>query len=126
ADAGHVEDCIAKLKELGYVNDDRFAESYANHRVSAKPVGRARLARELAAKKVSRESTEKALNRVFGDVDEGSLIDRAIMRRIRTHGKPADRADAKRMFDHLARLGFEFELIARKLRSLKTETSESD
>jgi regulatory protein len=121
AEAGLVEDCIKRLKELGYVNDDLFAHSYATYRVSSKPLGRARLARELAFKKVPRNSIDGALDLVFGEASEEILIDRAIGRRIRTHGQPADRAAAKRMFDHLARLGFEYDLIARKLRELKAE-----
>lgn len=126
AEAGVVEDCIKRLKDLGYVNDELFAHSYASYRVSLKPLGRARLARELAVRKVSRNSIDEALDLVFGEVAEETLIDRAIGRRIRTHGRPADRPSAKRMFDHLARLGFEYELISRKLRALKAEIEESE
>ena len=121
-----VEECIKRLKELGYVNDDLFARSYASYRVSLKPLGRARLARELAVKKVARDSIEEALDLVFEENTEDSLIDRAIVRRVRTHGRPTDRAASKRMFDHLARLGFEYDLIVRKFRKLKAETGEND
>ena len=126
AESGLVEDCIKRLKELGYVNDDSFAHSYASYRVSSKPLGRARLARELAAKKVPRNSIDGALDLVFGEVTEETLIERAIGRRIRSHGQPADRAAAKRMFDHLARLGFEYDLIVRKLSGLRTNTGHDD
>ncbi|MEK6286372.1 MAG: regulatory protein RecX [Acidobacteriota bacterium] len=126
SDTDQVEKCIERLKELGYVNDDLFAHSYASYRVRLKPLGRARLARELAVKKVSRNRIDDALDLVFGEVAEETLIDRAIGRRIRTHGRPADRAAAKRMFDHLARLGFEYDLISRKLRALKTEPDGDD
>jgi len=122
AETGLVEDCIKRLKELGYVNDALFAQSYANHRISSKPVGRARLARELAFKKVPRAAIDGALDMVFGEAPEETLIDRAIARRMRTHGRPGDRAAAKRLFDHLARLGFEYDLIVRKLSGLRTNT----
>jgi regulatory protein len=122
AEAGVIEDCLKRLKELGYVNDDLFAQSYANNRIHAKPLGRARLARELAIKKIPRNTIDGALDLVFDDVPEETLIDRAIARRMRTHGRPADRAAAKRMFDHLARLGFEYDLIVRKLSDLRKNT----
>jgi regulatory protein len=122
ADAGLIEDCISRLKELGYVNDAFFAHSYANNRVSSKPLGRARLARELTLKKVPRAKVDEALDLVFAEAPEETLIDRAIARRLRTHGRPADRAAAKRLFDHLARLGFEYDLIVKKLSSLRTNT----
>ena len=120
AEARLIEDCIRRLKKLGYVNDERFAQGYVNYRIGVKPLGRVRLARELAVRKLSRSSIEEALNTVFSEVPEETLIDRAIARRMRTHGRPADRAAAKRLFDHLARLGFEYDLIVRKLTGLKT------
>jgi regulatory protein len=123
-DAKLVEDCIARLKELGYVNDELFAQSYASYRVGLKPVGRNKLARELALRKVSRECIEEALDLVFEQTAEDRLIDRAIARRIKTRGLPMDRAASKRLFDHLARLGFEYDLIVRKLRKVKAETDE--
>jgi len=125
AESGLDEDCIKRHKKLGYVSDDSFAHIYSSYRVSSKPLGRARLARELVAKKVPRNSIDGALDLVFGEVAEDTLIERAIGRRIRTHGRPADRAGAKRMFDHLARLGFEYDLIARKLRELRCEIEKS-
>lgn len=117
-----VDDCISRLKELDYLNDGKFAESYASHRLSVRPVGRARLTRELVLKKVDRKTIDRALDRVFVDSAEDELIDRAIQKRIRTHGRPGDRGEAKRMFDHLARLGFEFDLIVRKLDALRSDS----
>ncbi len=119
-----VDACIERLKEMGYVNDRTFAESYANHRVHLKPVGRSRIARELAGKKVSRETINKALDNVFEEVGEDALIDRAIEKRMRTYGRPTDQNGAKRMFDHLARLGFQYDLIVRKLRALRASIEE--
>ena len=121
-----VDQCIARLKELGYVDDAHFARNYASSRVESKAVGRARLARELAGKKVSQDAIEEAVGSVFNEAGEDSVIDRAIQKRIRTHGRPSDRRSAKRMFDHLARLGFEFSLIIRKLQALNTNIGDDD
>ena len=121
-----VDECIKRLKELGYVNDDLFAHSYASYRVRSKPIGRARLKQELARKKVSSRSIDQALDLAFGETAEETLIDRAISRRVRTHGSPRDRAASRRMFDHLARLGFEYDLIVRKLRVLRAETENDE
>jgi SOS response regulatory protein OraA/RecX len=126
AEPALVDECLARLKELGYVNDGLFAHNYASYRVSAKPVGRSRLARELAGKKVARQTINEALDEVFEEVGEESLIDRAIEKRIRIHGRPSGRNDAKRMFDYLARLGFNYDLIIRKLQALRAEIEEND
>src|SRR4029079_19523468 len=114
AEAELIEECIKRLKEMGYVNDDAFARNYANSRVRSKPLGRSRLARELARKKISRDRIDVALDMVFDEISEEALIERAIDHRLRTHGSPTDRVESKRMFDHLARLGFEYSLIIGK------------
>jgi regulatory protein len=124
ADAKLVDECIARLKELGYVNDATFAESYTNYRIAARPVGRQRLARELAMKKVARQTIDRALDEAFEETSEETLIDRALAKRLRAHGRPTDRQSARRLFDHLLRLGFGYDLIIRKLRQLQADVSD--
>ena len=46
-----VEAVIAKLREYGYLNDERFAFGYASFQVRQKPVGRQRLQRALSTEK---------------------------------------------------------------------------
>ena len=124
ADRSAVDDCIKRLSELGFINDRLMAQSYAGHRLRSKPVGRARLARELAGKKLSASVIDEAVKSVFQETDEEELIDRALAKRLRVHGKPSDEAAKRRLFAHLARLGFEYELIIRKLRKLKVDFTE--
>ena len=121
SDSDAVEECISHLKKTAYLDDAEFARSYASSRLAVKAVGRNRLARELEAKKVSRAVITEVLDSVFDDIGEENLIDRAIVKRIRIYGRPTDRAGAKRMFDHLARLGFQYNLIMLKLRALNTD-----
>jgi SOS response regulatory protein OraA/RecX len=113
-----IERCINLLKDKAYLSDSRLADSYAAHRTGVKAMGRARLGRELAGKLLSREVIESALNKAFQTVPEAELIDRAIEKRLRSRGVPVSPADRKKMFDYLARLGFEYELILGKMRSL--------
>jgi regulatory protein len=126
AEPALVDQCIERLKELGYVNDGQFARSYTSSRVSAKPVGRSRLARELAGKKIAPQAIAEALDEAFEEISEETLINRAIEKRIRTRGRPEDRNDAKRLFDYLARLGFGYDLIIRKLQALRAEIEENE
>jgi SOS response regulatory protein OraA/RecX len=113
-----IDNCIILLKQKGYVNDIKLAESYAAHRTSVKAVGRARLARELAGKLLPSDVIDFALNQTFRTLPEEELINRAIDKRVRSKGVPASPSDTKKMFDYLARLGFDYNLILKKLRSL--------
>lgn len=115
-----VEATLAKLQEYGYLNDERFAYGFASYRVRQKPVGRQRLARDLAMKKVARETANEALDLTFAEIPEEELIDRAIEKRIRLRGRPTSRSETKSLFDHLLRLGFPYDLVLNKVRAAST------
>src|SRR5256886_14460893 len=83
-----VETVIARLREYGYLDDERFAFGYASLKVRQQPIGRARLERDLTFKKVSREVAGEALDLVYAETSEEELIDRAIARRLRLRGRP--------------------------------------
>lgn len=112
-----VDEVISRLSEYGYLDDERFAFGYASLRVRQRPVGRARLARDLKFKKVGTEVADEALDLVYAETPEADLIDRAIEKRLRLQGKPKDRVEAKKLFDHLLRQGFPFELVSEKVRA---------
>jgi SOS response regulatory protein OraA/RecX len=92
----------------------------------SRAIGRTRLARELAEKKVPREIIEQTLEAVFAEVAEDDLIEKAIAKHIRLHGAPNDAKSAKRIFAHLMRRGFQYDLIARRLRSIGKGMDEQD
>ncbi|MEP6921118.1 MAG: regulatory protein RecX [bacterium] len=112
-----VEEVVARLREYGYLDDERFAVGYASLKLRQRPLGRQRLRRDLVMKKVDKAVVDEALDVVFAEVSEAELIDRAIEKRNRIRGRPSNRAQAKSLFDHLIRQGFPFELVADKVRA---------
>ena len=112
-----VETVIARLKEYGYLDDERFAFSYASLKVKQRPLGRRRMERDLKFKKVDAAVADEALELIYAETSEEELIDRAIEKRIRLKGKPTNLLDSKSLFDHLLRLGFPFELVSEKVRA---------
>ena len=112
-----VEAVIERLREYGYLDDAKFAHSFASLRVQQRPIGRQRLQRDLWLKKIDKKTADAALDQVFEATPEGDLIDRAIAKHVRLRGKPKTRADAKKLFDHLLRQGFAFELVSDKVRA---------
>ncbi|MFN2577616.1 MAG: regulatory protein RecX [Pyrinomonadaceae bacterium] len=125
ATKAHVDQVIARLSEYGYLDDAKFAQSYASLRVRERPIGRRRLERDLWLKKVDKQTVEAALDEVFESTPEDELIDKAVAKRVRLRGKPKSREDAKKLLDHLIRQGFTFELVSDKVRSLlKSEPDE--
>ena len=120
-----VDEVLARLTEYGYLNDEHFALAYASAKVRQRPIGRQRLQRELALKRIKKEVADEALEQVFAETPEDELIDQAIAKRIRLRGRPTDRAEAKRLFDHLLRQGFLFELVAEKVKAV-TRAADND
>lgn len=113
-----VDEAIDRLREYGYLDDTKFAQNYASLRLRERPIGRRRLQRDLWLKKVDKQTVESALDEVFESTPEEQLIDRAIAKRIRLRGKPKTREESKKLFDHLLRQGFEFELVGEKVRAI--------
>jgi regulatory protein len=112
-----VEEVIARLREYGYLDDERFAFSFASLKVKQRPIGRRRLQQDLSQKKVSQAVADEALDLVYAETSEEELIDRAIEKRIRLRGRPGNRLEARSLFDHLLRQGFPFDLVSEKVRA---------
>ena len=119
-----VETVISRLREYGYLDDERFAFSYASYKVKQRPIGRRRLERDLKFRKIDNAVAGEALEMVYTETPEEQLIDQAIAKRLRIRGKPKNRVEAKSLFDHLLRQGFEFELVSEKIRSLTTDDTD--
>ena len=122
--ASTVELVIARLREYGYLDDERFAFSYASLKVKQRPVGRRRLAQDLKMKRVDKQVADEALELVYAETSEEALIDRAIEKRLRIRGRPSNRVEAKSLFDHLLRQGFEYELVSEKVRAVISADSD--
>lgn len=117
AEAEVVEQALARLTELGYINDDSYARSFANSRLSYKPLGRVRLRQDLQRKQLSNQVVEQALDHAYTEHSEEELIDRAIEKRLRLKGAPTTREEAKKLFDYLLRRGFSYDLVLKKVRA---------
>jgi regulatory protein len=120
-----VDEVIARLRGYGYLDDAKFAQSYASLRLRERPIGRRRLERDLSLKKIDKQTASAALDEVFEATPEEDLIDRAIAKRVRLRGKPKSREEAKKLFDHLLRQGFGFELVGERVRSLLKDDPEN-
>lgn len=115
---------IGRLREYGYLDDEKFAFSYASLKVKQRPVGRRRLAQDLKFKRVDKQVADDALELVYSETTEEQLIDRAIEKRVRVRGRPSNRVEAKSLFDHLLRLGFEYEIVSEKVRALTSDAAD--
>lgn len=112
-----VPDVIARLCQLGYLDDARFAEAYASSLVRVRGFGRYRVRRELKSKRVDQRVIEQAIENAFTSVNESELLDRIIDKKIRTLRKPFTRAKLASLCQGLIRRGFRADDIMKAVRS---------
>lgn len=104
-----IDATIERLKDIGYLNDARFAESYALNRAENEGFGRMRVLSDLRAKRVPGGLADKAVEQVFQEKDEGTMIDAYIGRRMPSlalKGKVDDQKELAKAYRRLRRAGF--------------------
>ena len=83
AQRGDVDEVIRRLKENGYLNDQHFAESFANWRRDNDGVGKTKVVRDLMARRVAPELAKKTTDAVYSGTDETALIEQFLARKFR-------------------------------------------
>jgi regulatory protein len=83
AQRADVDEVIRRLKENGYLNDQRFAESFANWRRDNDGVGKIKVVRDLMTRRVAPELARKTAEAVYSGTDETALIEQYLARKFR-------------------------------------------
>jgi len=107
--ASEVDGVIGRLKEIGYLNDERFAESFASNRVENDGFGRARILNDLRTKRIPPKLAEKAVERALDGRGEAEMLDSFIERKmpsLRAAGPIEDQKVMVRAYNRLRRAGF--------------------
>jgi len=107
---------IARLRELQYLDDARYALNFAHSRVRSHR-GRYRIARELRARGVSDTHIEAALDAVFSETDEASLVRARLKRRLAHLRGPLDQRKLASLYRSLLAAGFSADIIRTELRA---------
>lgn len=111
-----VDRAIALLIENRALDDGRVAAAYARTALKVKGRGRLRVRRELQQMGIDADVASAALAEAFGDVDERSLVNEAIRKKLRGR-KITTPAEYARVFQHLVRQGFSPAVITNALRA---------
>jgi regulatory protein len=121
-----VEGAIARLVELGMLDDQAFARTWIESRDRARPRGERALRRELAVKGIEREIVDTTMGeRDAESPDADADAARTLLERnARSLGRVSDiRARRQRAYALLARNGFDSETVLAAIRSIPTLNS---
>jgi|SRR5450759_999265 regulatory protein len=105
-DREEVERAIEHLLETRALDDARVAGAYVRTGLKIKGRGRLRIQRELQVMGIAKEVAAPALAEAFGEVDERTLIAKALQKKLRHGQKIATPAEYARVFGYLMRQGF--------------------
>ena len=115
---------LAKLKELGYLSDERFAADYTRLRQENEKFGRRRVQQGLMQKGVASATVNEAVGRAYDEVDETALARQYVERkRMR---KPENEKETARAMRRLMAAGFSSKAIWAVLRSWGSPVEEAD
>ena len=115
--SNEVRKAIARLRELHYLDDKKFAEHFASSLVRNRAYGRYRISRELKAKLVDYRQIEPALDQAFAETGEQELLQRTLEKKVRTLRLPLSPAKLASLCRSLMRRGFRAEDIMKAVRA---------
>jgi regulatory protein len=122
-----IDAAIDRLKDIGYLNDARFAESFANNRVENDGFGKARVLSDLRNRRVPSALAAQAVEQAFDGKNEAELIEAFIDRRMPSlRTSTDDQKELAKAYRRLRRAGFSSGpvLSALKRRAVRPEELE--
>jgi regulatory protein len=124
-----IDDVIAKLKELGYLSDERFAADFTRLRRDNEKFGQRRVQQGLMQKGIAAPLVKEALGTAYEDVDEVALA-REYVARKRMKPPEGDREkkqkETAKAMRRLVAAGFSTKTVWKVLREWGAEVEEVD
>jgi regulatory protein len=109
---------IARLRELNYLDDARSALEFARQHAHLRRQGRYRIARDLRSRGVPDRHIEAALEAVFAETDETSLVRARLKRRLSHLRGQLDQRKIASLYRSLLAAGFSSEMIRAELKGV--------
>ncbi len=107
--ATDIDPTIARLKDYGYLNDKKFAESFATARLENEGLGKTRVLADLSRRRVAPAVAQQTVGKVYENVSEEELATDFVRRKFRMAAKESLFQDDKQMasaYRRLMRAGF--------------------
>ena len=105
-----IADLIFWLENNNYINDELFAEMWAQFRLQNKPIGRYKLNQELRLKGIKQDIIQKVIDKTYKEIDELTLARNLIKEKIVSSEIKNIRIDPKKIYNYLLRRGFSIEI----------------
>jgi regulatory protein len=121
-----VTEVVARLKEAGFLNDRKLADSFANWRRENQGLGKARVVHDLMARRIAPAVAKQAAEAAYSGVDEVDLIESFLARKYRGKNLGELLGEEKHLASAFRRLRGAGFSAGNSIRVLKRYASEAD
>ena len=117
---------MARLKENGQLDDERYAQQFTRNRTQSRKQGQFRIARELRTRGVPDHVISSVLEESAAQTDPVTVVRQRIERKLKSYrgpvtGKRTDDKKIASIYGSLLRAGFPSDLIRKELKNLTRE-----
>jgi regulatory protein len=117
---------MARLKENGQLDDQRYAQQFTRNRMQSRKQGQFRIQRELRARGVADSVITSALEESATQTDDAATVRQRIARKLQSYrgpvtGKKIDEKKIASIYGSLLRAGFPSDIIRKELKAITRE-----
>jgi regulatory protein len=118
---------MARLKENGQLDDERYAQQFTRNRTQSRKQGKFRIARDLRARGVADNQIKAAIEDAAATTDTVAMVRQRIERKMRSCRGEMDERKIASIYGSLLRAGFPSDVIRKELKNLtREEVPETD
>ncbi len=112
---------MARLKENGQLDDERYAQQFTRNRTQSRKQGKFRIARDLRARGVADNQIDAAIEDAAATTDTVAMVRQRIERKIRSYRGEMDERKIASIYGSLLRAGFPSDVVRKELKNLTRE-----
>ena len=118
---------MARLKENGQLDDERYAQQFTRNRTQSRKQGKFRIARDLRARGVADNQINAAIEDAAATTDTVAMVRQRIERKMHSYRGEMDERKIASIYGSLLRAGFPSDVIRKELKNLtREEVPETD
>jgi regulatory protein len=115
-DSDAIDEAVARLIEERAVDDNRVAQAIARMETGIRKRGRLRVRQKIESAGISPATAKRAIEEVFGSLDDDDLLESALAKRLRRGAAIGDAREFNRLYRYLVGQGFEPQRVLARLK----------
>ena len=117
--ADAIDHAVQRLRDERALDDARVAEAIARTETGIRHRGKIRVRLQLERAGIDKATARKAIDEVFGALDDDALIEASLRKRLHGREQIQDDREFQRLFRYLIGQGFDADRVSAKLRTLR-------